>query len=316
MGDVCVRSRLRRLAFLLLLAFTACDRAPLQTGGVTVESYPSNGRGSGWLALPARSDSIKFAVIGDSGRGSKPQYDIAAQMAAYRERFPVTFVLMNGDNIYEGPASREDYREKFERPYQPLLDAGVTFHAVLGNHDDPRERDYPLFNMGGERYYTFKPDSGILSTITTDARFFAIDSTSLDSTQRGWIQEQLSRSKERWKICFLHHPLYTSGRYGLNARLIRWQLEQMFVDHGVDVVFAGHEHLYERMAPQQGVLYFISGGAGSLRRGDARPAEFVAQRLDTDFHFMLIEIVGDRLYFQAITRTGETADAGVVRHPS
>ena len=305
-----MRSRLRRLAFLLLLAFTACDRDPHQTGGVTVESYPSDGRGSGWLALPARSDSIKFAVIGDSGRGSKPQYDIAAQMVAYRERFPFTFVLMNGDNIYEGPASREDYREKFERPYQPLLDAGVTFHAVLGNHDDPRERDYPLFNMGGERYYTFKPDSGILSTITTDARFFAIDSTSLDSTQRGWIQEQLSRSKERWKICFLHHPLYTSGRYRGWARGFRLILEPVLVHHGVDAVFSGHEHLYQRTELQSGIQYFVSGGAGSLRRGDATSASYVARSFDTDYHFMLIEIEDDALHFQAISRTGETVDAG------
>jgi hypothetical protein len=97
---------------------------------------------------------------------------------------------------------------------------------------------------------------------------------------------------------------------------MRWRLERLFVDNGVNVVFAGHEHIYQRIAPQQGVLYFVSGGAGSLRRGDARPADFVARSLDTDFHFMLVEIVGDVLYFQAITRRGETVDAGVVRQRS
>jgi predicted phosphodiesterase len=313
-----VATRWLTLGLLALAVTGSCGTPEQQQGaGVAVEAYSSAGRDTGWLALPARPDSIKFAVIGDSGRGSPPQYEVAAQMRSYRERFPFTFVLMNGDNIYEGPASREDYRAKFERPYQALLAEGVTFHAVLGNHDDPRERDYPLFNMGGERYYTFKPDSGVLSTITTDARFFALDSTSLDGTQRAWLEKQLSTSKERWKICFLHHPLYTSGRYGLNARWMRWQLEQLFVDHGVDVVFAGHEHIYQRIAPQNGILYFVSGGAGAaLRHGDARPAEFVAQSLDSDFHFMLVEIVGDTLYFQTITRRGRTVDAGVVRHPS
>ncbi len=299
------------------ITVSGCGGSPAPMArGLSVEAYPLAGRAQGWLALPARPDSIKFAVIGDSGRGSPPQYEVAAQMEAYRQRFPFTFVLMNGDNIYEGPATRDDYREKFERPYKPLLDAGVTFHAVLGNHDDPAERDYPPFNMGGARYYTFKPDSGVLSTLTTDVRFFALDSTSIDAAQRAWIARELSRSDARWKICFLHHPLYTSGRYGLNARWMKWQLESLFVNHGVDVVFAGHEHIYQRIAPQQGVLYFVSGGGGSLRRGDARPAEFVARSLDTDFHFMLVEIVGDALYFQAITRRGDTADAGVARQRS
>lgn len=311
-----VLSTSRALGLVALIAAAGCDAAPPRARGIAVESLSTAGHGPGWLALPGRPDSIKFAVIGDSGRGSPPQYEVAAQMASYRQHFPFTFVLMNGDNIYEGPASREDYRAKFERPYKPLLDAGVTFHAVLGNHDDPAQRDYPLFNMGGNRYYTFKPDSGILSTLTTDARFFALDSTSLDAAQRAWIARELSTSDAKWKICFLHHPLYASGRYGLNERWMRWRLERLFVDNGVNVVFAGHEHIYQRIAPQQGVLYFVSGGAGSLRRGDARPADFVARSLDTDFHFMLVEIVGDVLYFQAITRRGETVDAGVVRQRS
>ena len=93
----------------------------------------------GTLTLPNEGRSIKFAVIGDGGRGWKPQYEIAAQMVAFRERFKFDFVLMNGDNIYEGPATPEDYRIKFEEPYKPLLDAGVRFYAVLGNHDDPQQ---------------------------------------------------------------------------------------------------------------------------------------------------------------------------------
>src|SRR5688572_11858356 len=75
------------------------------------------------LTLPNDEMSIKFAVIGDSGRGSPEQHAIAAQMEAYRRRFDYRFVLMAGDNIYEGPVTPEDYRLKFEEPYKPLLDA-------------------------------------------------------------------------------------------------------------------------------------------------------------------------------------------------
>ncbi len=114
------------------------------------------------LTLPNEELSIKFAVIGDSGRGTPEQHAIAAQMEAYRKRFDFGFVLMGGDNIYEGPATPEDYRLKFEEPYKPLLDAGVKFYAVLGNHDDPAQIHYPPFHMDGHRYYTFTPPVGVL----------------------------------------------------------------------------------------------------------------------------------------------------------
>jgi len=265
------------------------------------------------LALPNEDRSIKFAIIGDSGRGSAEQHAVAAQMVAYRQRFDYRFVLMAGDNIYEGPATPEDYRLKFEEPYKLLLDAGVRFFAVLGNHDDPQQIHYKPFNMDGHRYYTFTPPANVLAGLVTDVRIFAVDSTNLDDGQVAWLAEQLSRSKARWKIVVLHHPLYTSGRYGVQARLFRWQLESLLVDHGADVVFSGHEHIYQRSRLQRGIQYFITGGAGSLRRGDGRETSAIARSFDRDFHFMLVEIADDAMYFQAITRTGVTIDAGVLR---
>ena len=62
---------------------------------------------------------------------------------------------MLGDNIY-GTSTPHDYELKFERPYSALLDAGVVFHAAIGNHDDPAQIHYKPFNMDGRRYYTFR----------------------------------------------------------------------------------------------------------------------------------------------------------------
>ena len=301
------------IALVLLWGATGCSGAPDPGPRRSVEDVSFDNRPAGWLALPSRLTSIKFAVIGDSGRGWRPQHEVAAQMAAYRERFPFSFVIMTGDNIYEGPVTERDYRVKFEEPYARLLADGVRFHAVLGNHDDPRQRFYPLFNMRGHRYYTFRAPGPLLSRLEGEARFFALDSTNLDRGQRVWLAEQLRASRARWNICFLHHPLYSPARYPAHARVIRWFLESTFVEHGVDAVFSGHEHVYVRTRLQRGVQYFISGAAGSLRRGDARPASFVARSYDDDFHFMLVEIDGDALYFQAITRHGRTVDAGVLR---
>jgi len=75
--------------------------------------------------------SLRFAVIGDSGRWSAEQRQTAAQLAVQRETFPFDFVLMLGDNNY-GDGSPESYKTRFEEPFKPLLDARVTFHAAVG----------------------------------------------------------------------------------------------------------------------------------------------------------------------------------------
>jgi predicted phosphodiesterase len=270
----------------------------------------------GTLTLPNEDRSIKFAVIGDSGRGWKPQLDVATQMAAFRERFRFDFVLMAGDNIYEGPATAEDYRIKFEEPYRPLLDAGVRFYAVLGNHDDPNQVFYKPFHMDGDRYYTFTPPVDPITRWDTRVRFFALDSTNLDGEQMKWFEHEVTESRAEWKIALLHHPLYTPGRYTLSSRAHRFALESAFVNGGIDVVFSGHEHLYSRSEPQKGVLYFISGAAGSLREGDVSPSSAIARAYDNDFHFMLIEIADEGFYFQAINRAGKTVDAGSLLQPA
>jgi 3',5'-cyclic AMP phosphodiesterase CpdA len=265
------------------------------------------------LALPVKDGSVRFAVIGDSGRGDRAQHEVAAQMLAWRARFPFDFVVMLGDNIY-GTHAPQDYVRKFEEPYRALLDSGVTFHAAIGNHDESAEVNYAPFNMGGERYYTFKRAERTLSALSgAGARFFALDSRSFDRGQLDWLKRELAASGTTWKICFFHHPLYTSGRYRAGARALRSAVEPILVDGDVDVVLSGHEHFYERVTPQHGISYFISGGAGSLRVGDIRPSGLTAKGFDRDYHFLMMEISGDELYFQAISRTGATVDAGVIR---
>ena len=305
----------RQLFLCLALAGSACGTSWLERSSeareqIRLETIDVSRLGAGALTLPNEDRSIKFAVIGDSGRGWKPQHEVAAQMASYRERWKFDFVLMAGDNIFEGPATAEDYRIKFEDPYRQLLDAGVKFYAVLGNHDDPKQVYYEPFNMNGRRYYTFTPPVDPITRWDTRVRFFALDSTSVDGEQMKWFEHEVTESRAEWKIVLLHHPLYTPGRYTLAARGHRFTLESAFVDGGVDVVFSGHEHLYSRSEPQKGVLYFISGGAGSLREGDAAPSRQIAKSYDTDFHFMLIEIADEGFHFQAINRAGKTVDAG------
>ena len=271
------------------------------------------------LKLPNKGE-IRFAVIGDMGTASREQREVGQQMALFRQKFPFTFVITVGDNIL-GSESAADFKMKFEGPYAELLSSGVKFYATLGNHDNPEQRNYGLFSMTGQRYYTFRASRGGLGKILSGnvlsggVRFFALDSTYVDAQQLAWLEKELSSSGSDWKIAFFHHPLYSSGKTHGSSLDLRKTLEPLFVRYGVNVVFQGHDHIYERVKPQQGITYFVSGSAGSLRRGDyGRPQAFSATGFDRDFEFMLVEIDGPKMYFQAISRTGQTVDSGVIEN--
>jgi len=253
--------------------------------------------------LPNAAESVKFAVIGDNGTGDRPQYEVGAQMARARASFAFDTVIMLGDNMY-GSQEPADFVKKFEQPYKALLSAGVQFFATLGNHDNQLNRYYKPFSMGGERFYSFAK---------RNVRFFVLDSDALDPKQMDWLEGALSRSRDEWKICYFHHPLYSDGGTHGSAVELRVVLEPIFLKYGVNVVFSGHEHFYERLAPQKGIYYFISGAAGQLRRGDVERSEFKAAAFDQDQSFMLVEIAGADLFFQAISRMGQVVDSGTIR---
>ena len=189
-------------------------------------------------------------------------------MVAYRQRFDYKFVLMAGDNIYEGPATAEDYRLKFEEPYKPLLDAGVKFYAALGNHDDPNQVYYKPFNMDGNRYYTFVPPVDPITRWDTRVRFFALDSTYLDRRADAVVREGSDRVARG-----MEDRVPASSALHVRAA-IRWRRAASASRSNRRSSTAastwcspGHEHIYERAELQKGILYFITGGAGSLRDG-------------------------------------------------
>ena len=254
-------------------------------------------------AFPLQAKSVRFAAIGDMGTGDQFQIATAQQMVKSREAFPFDFVIMLGDNIYGGQGAK-DLEKKFAVPYKKLLDAGVLFYAALGNHDDPNQRFYKPFNMNGLNYYAYKKGN---------VHFFALDSNSPDPKQLAWLETELKNAGNgEWKICYFHHPLYTAGKFHGPDTDLRKVLEPIFVKYGVDVVFAGHEHVYERVKPQQGVYYFVEGASGELRAGNLKPSAETAKGFDTDRSFILIEIAGDDLYFQATSRLGAVIDSGVI----
>ena len=248
--------------------------------------------------------SLTFAVIGDNGTGKAPQYDVARQMLKSHADLPFELVVMVGDNLY-GSQQPRDFVDKFEIPYGPLLRMGIPFYATLGNHDEPDNRSYPRFNMNGQRYYSFARGP---------VRFFVFDTNFMDPPQVKWIDAALADAREEWKIAVFHHPIYSDGdRHGSNVSL-RVVLEPMLVRHGVDVVFAGHEHIYERITEQKGIVHFIVGSSGQLRKGGVTPSSNTAASFADDHAFLIATIDSGGMTFQAISRTGAVVDSGVLRN--
>lgn len=292
------------------LTLTTISAAALILIAAAYSSAAKNPKSSGisqpFVTLPLKPNSLRFAVIGDSGSGDTAETQIAQQMAAIRVQVKFDFVLTVGDNLYGG-SSPSDYELRFSKPFKPLLDQGVKFYAALGNHDNTNEISYAPFNMNGNRYYTFQKG---------EAQFFVLDSNYFDSPQIEWLKNELKTSTASWKIAYFHHPLYSSGkRHGSDIDL-RTVLEPILQTYRVNIVLQGHDHIYERIRAQGGIVYFVIGSSGQLRTGGIATNGIKAAGFDSDQCFMLAEIAGDEFYFQAISRAGDTVDSGVFKRSS
>ena len=292
------RIQTRNFLFALLISATLFIAAPAQRlTNADVKPSPVK------LTLPVKDGSLRFAVIGDTGSGTTEQRDVGNMMVQYHTAFPFEFVLMMGDNLYGGEAPK-DFAKKFEEPYKALLDNKVKFYATLGNHDLPLQTNYTNFNMDGKEYYRFKKGN---------VAFYSLNSNYMDKKQVQWLEGELAKDTSEWKVCFFHHPPYSSAKKHGSDSQLREVVEPIFIKYGVNVVLAGHDHVYERIKPQKGIYYFVSGAGGKLRTGDVQETSPLTEKsYDRDLHFMLFEVVGDQMYFQTISRTGETIDSGMI----
>jgi len=229
--------------------------APLLRGG-RAEAAPAKS-----LVAVAEKPVLQWMATADSGSGDANQRAVGSAMAALNRRQPVDLVIMGGDNIYNDGDIRK-VEEAFERPYRELLQAGVPFHAVLGNHDirtdnGNGELAYPGYGMKG-RWYSLRRGP---------VEFFMID-TNVNAEwqlQLPWLRKSLAASQAPWKVVVGHHPIHSSGFYGENPEAIA-RLTPHFQRHRVQLFINGHEHNYERSLPIDGTTYLSVGNGGAALR--------------------------------------------------
>jgi 3',5'-cyclic AMP phosphodiesterase CpdA len=201
-------------------------------------------------------------------------------------------VLLAGDISYYGSID-DRWQDVFVRPYRPLIDAGVRWELAIGNHEITEKHS---------------PDAA--AEIAAQLRRLGKPGTYYVARHGpAWLDEALAASTARWKVAVLHHPLYSSGRHGGDAR-VREVLEPRFVSGGITAVFTGHDHHYERTHPQRGVTYFVSGGGCKLTR--VGTSEFTAFS-SSILQFLLVSVQGDEMEVRCIRDDGEVVDRVVLR---
>lgn len=240
-------------------------------------------------SLPGASDTtLRWIVLGDWGTGGATQRRVAQAMATVAERAPIHFVLSTGDNIYpSGVRSADDpqWEQKFERVYAaPSLQ--VPWYPVLGNHDYRGSLQASIaysarsarWRMPATFYRVlhFLPDSTPVLFLGLDTQQLLTGSAEARRRQLRWLERELQRFPEAWKIAWGHHPLRSAGAYGENTALLRL-LKPLFDRYGVAVYFCGHEHDLQLLHhPDDGFFCVVSGAGGGVRSTSYGPHSLFA----------------------------------------
>lgn len=261
-----------------------------------------------------------FAVIGDTQ--SNP--DVASKIAALAWAQRPSFAVHAGDLVGTGPIDTHWTQEFF--PSMNELIQRVPFYPVLGNHEQNAQNYFDYMTLPSpEYYYDFRYGN---------AHFFMIDSNrnvDHDSEQYQWLDKKLGDSTAKWKFVCHHHPPFSSDEndYGnlwetnksSRGDLRIRQLVPLYEKHGVDIVWNGHIHSYERTWPlrdnratdDKGTVYVVTGGGGgSLETpGPIRP--YFQNNVRRGHHFVMVYVNGKQLEFKAFDIDGKLFDTFAIK---
>jgi predicted phosphodiesterase len=267
--------------------------------------YDSSGQATartGFRTAPAADSTkpVRFLVLGDSGGGGTDQYALRDQM----DTVPFDLMLHIGDLAYDN-GTMQELEDKVFGVYADVL-KNIPLFPIAGNHEYNTGKAAPyraVFNLpayGGENYYSY--DWGRV-------HFAAIDTEQDYASQIAWLDRDLAASDALWKIVYTHKPPYSSGEHGSDTKL-RALLEPVVQKHGVQLVLSGHDHDYERMKPQHGVNYIVTGGGGVGTRpvGSSDFTAFSAEVIQLAYG----EVFDDKLVLHVIDATGREFDSLVI----
>jgi len=289
-GESQLWARLEGLKPGTLYCYALADAGGPLTGRIGFRTAPA----------PDAAEPVRFMAFGDSGSGNADQRALAAQMLSV----PYDLIVHTGDLAYEDGTIGE-LEDTVFGVYAPLFQH-LPFYPAAGNHEyhtqdaAPFRAVFALPDTTAERWYSY--DWGRV-------HFVALDTESDYATQASWLDADLAATALPWKIVYFHKPPYSSGAHG-SDRTLRLLLAPVFEKHGVQLVLAGPDHDYERVAPQGGVRYIVTGGGGVGTRS-VGTSSFTELSEDV-IHFLYVEVGADELVLHAIDGIGADFDSVVV----
>ena len=265
---------------------------------------------------------VTFQVVGDSGWATSPQFQVAEQM----ERSPADLLIHVGDVAYYAFNHFNADLRCFSI-YQNQMRSTPWFLA-LGNHDSYIDREAALKSFylptnaitGTEHFYSF--DHGDVHFVALWADLQGGADYKPGSPQYRWLEQDLAATTKPWKFLFFHHTWRSSSIHGAvddyDTNLVSdsMQLDGSFAElarrYGVQIVFNGHDHCYERLAPGDGPMSFVTGGGGAILYSMSRlhpdSVQFTAR-----YHFLRISVDGDEARVEAVGHDGLVFDTTHLR---
>jgi acid phosphatase type 7 len=252
----------------------------------------------------------------------------SASTAAVARAMNPALVIAAGDLQYE-QATLEDFQQAYDLSWGPLK--SIT-RPALGNHEycsyvcaDPqaavRAGYFTYFGSGagtpGQGWYSY--DVGGWHVIVLNSECGMAGGCEVNSPQERWLRADLTAHPTACTLAYWHRPLFSGGREGENPAM-RTVWDDLY-RAGVELVINGHEHQYERFAPQTpsraadasgGILEFVAGtgGRSHLAPVAVRPNTAV-QNADT-FGVLRLDLrpLGFSWSFQPAAGSGTFTDSG------
>ncbi|HUS64474.1 MAG TPA: metallophosphoesterase [Kofleriaceae bacterium] len=257
---------------------------------------------AGFRTAPAAGSGarVAFVAFGDSGNGGDDQFSVREHL----ETVPMQMMIHTGDIAYES-GTMQQFEDNYFSVYASMTDS-IPMWPSIGNHDehDTYHQVYDLpWASSSHDYYSF--DYG-------DVHFVALDTNDVSQRQADWLEDDLAENQREWTVVYGHHPPFSSGEHGC-ATDVRDLFVPIFEKYDVDLVLAGHDHDYERMVPQNGVNYVVTGGGGRGTRPMGSPQDFTAFA-ESVLHFVYVEVEGNQLLLHAIDATGVEFDQLAITH--
>lgn len=264
--------------------------------------------GRGTFTTAPKPDSaapVKFLVYGDDRTDPTAHAAVVRALAAV----PSDFLVNTGDVVEDGGRA-EDWQSFFDVEARLLRERPLF--VAIGNHelfDDRAGANFArYFGFVAGKDHTLQPYG---TARFSNARFFFLNAMHdwTSGEEREWLQQELDRADHEpglvWRIAVMHHGPWSSGPHGACAKLVEARVPELLVAHGVDLVFSGHDHIYER-GEGGGMKYVVSGGGGAPLYRTSKVAS--TRKCESTYHFVEVATAGDSMHLVARRIDGSILD--------